>query len=150
MRHSDLLKSEECEMELNGALNRAEHLRHRSRQVLYDAENEIVALQNQSKKSMDEVEVAAASVIDMALAENDGTIREILQLQAVTMISLAEFDYRVSRNSIDQLWDLAEMSSFKLYKRAERKSKNSFKLFERRVQVMFRQQKKRRWHYLLF
>ena len=35
---------------------------------------------------MDEVEVAAAAVIDMALVEKDGTIREILQLQAVTMI----------------------------------------------------------------
>ena len=80
MRHSDLFSSEECEMELNGALKRAEHLRQRGRQVLNDAENEIVELQNQSKKSMDEVEVAAAAVIDMALAENDDTIREILQL----------------------------------------------------------------------
>ena len=67
MRHSDLLSREECEKELNGALNRADHLRHRGRQVLYDAENEIVELQNQSKKSMDEVEVAAAAVIDMTL-----------------------------------------------------------------------------------
>jgi hypothetical protein len=57
------------------------------------------------------------------------------------MISLAESDYRESRNSIDHLWDLAEMSSFKLYKRADRKSKASCKLFERRVQVMSRQQK---------
>ena len=80
MRHTEVLSREECEVELNGALNRTEHLRHRARQVLNDAENEIVELQNQSKKSMDEVEVAAAAVIDMALAENDGTIREILQL----------------------------------------------------------------------
>jgi len=106
MRHSEYLSNEECETELNRALNRAEHLRHRAQQVLYDVENEIVELQNQSMKSMDEVEVAAAAVIDMALVENDGTIREILQLQAVTMISLAEFDYRESRNSIDHLWDL--------------------------------------------
>ena len=35
---------------------------------------------------MDGVKVAAAAVIDMALAENDDTIKEILQLQAVTMI----------------------------------------------------------------
>ena len=65
MRHSDLFSSKECEMELNGALNRAEHLRQRGRQVLNDAENEIVELQNQSKKSMDQVEMAAAAVIDM-------------------------------------------------------------------------------------
>ena len=110
MRHSDLFSSEECEMELNGALNRAEHLRQRGRQVLNDAENEIVELQNQSKKSMDEVEVAAAAVIDMALAENDGTIREILQLQAVTMISLAESDYRESRICIDHLWDFSQQN----------------------------------------
>ena len=57
------------------------------------------------------------------------------------MISLAEFDYRESRNSIDNLCDLAEMSSFKLYKRADMKNKASFKLFERRVQLMSRQQK---------
>ena len=44
------------------------------------------------------------------------------------MISLAEFDYRESRNSIDNLCDLAEMSSFKLYERADRKNKASFKL----------------------
>ena len=50
MRHTELLSREECEVELNGALNRAEHLRHRGLQVLYDAENEIVELQNQSKK----------------------------------------------------------------------------------------------------
>ena len=68
-------------------------------------------------------------------------IREILQLQAVTIISLAESDYRESRNSIDHLWDLAEMSSLKLYKRADRKSEASFKLVERRVQVMSRRQK---------
>ena len=105
MRHSDLFSREECEVKLNGALNRVEHLRHRGLQVLCDAENEIVELENQSKKSMDEVEVAAAAVIDMALAENDGTIKEILQLQAVTMISLAESDYRERRNSIDHLWD---------------------------------------------
>ena len=110
MRHSDLFSSEECEMELNGALNRAEHLRQRGRQVLNDAENEIVELQNQSKKSMDEVEVTAAAVIDMALAENDGTIREIVQLQAVTMISLAESDYRESRICIDHLWDFSQQN----------------------------------------
>ena len=141
MRHSDLLSREKCEVELNGALNRADHLRHRGQQVLNDAENKIVELQNQSKKSMDEVEVAAAAVIDMALVENDGTIREILQLQAVTMLSLAEFDYRDSRNSIDHLCDLAEMSYCKLYKRADRKNKASFKLFERRVQLLSRQRK---------
>jgi len=83
MRHSEF---EECETELNRALNRAEHLRHRGQQVLYDAENKIVDLQNQSKKSMDGVKVAAAAVIDMDLAENDDTIKEILQLQAITMI----------------------------------------------------------------
>ena len=110
MRHSDLFSSEECEMELNGALKRSEHLRQRGRQVLNDAENEIVELQNQSKKSMDEVEVAAAAVIDMELAENDGTIREILQLQAVTMISLAESDYRESRICIDHLWDFSQQN----------------------------------------
>ena len=92
---------------------------------------------------MDDVEVAAAAVIDIALAENDGTIREILQLQAVTMISLAESDYRESRICIDHLWALAEMSSFKLYKRADRKSKASFKIFERRVQVMSRREKRK-------
>jgi len=92
---------------------------------------------------MDDVVVAAAAVNDIALAENDGTIRDILQLQAVTMISLAESDYRESRNSIDQLCHLAEMSSFKLFKRADRKSKASFKLFERRVQLMSRQQKEK-------
>ena len=86
MRHSDLLSREECEVKLNGALNHAEHLRHRAQQVLHDAENEIVEFQKQSKKSMDDVVVAAAAVNDIALAENDGTIREILQLQAVTMI----------------------------------------------------------------
>ena len=48
MRLSDLLSSEECEMELNRELNRAEHLRHRGWQVLHDAENKIVDLQNQS------------------------------------------------------------------------------------------------------
>ena len=80
MRHSEFLSRVECEVKLNGALNHAEHLRHRGQQVLNDAENEILELQNQSKKSMDEVEVAAAAVIDMALVENDGTIREILQL----------------------------------------------------------------------
>ncbi len=143
MRHSDVLSREECEVKLNGALNHAEHLRQRAQQVLYDAENEIVDLQNQSKKSMDEAEVAAAAVIDMALAVNADTIREILQFQAVTMISLAESDYRESRNSIDHLWDLAEKSSFKLYKRADRKSKASCKLFERRVQVISRQQKRK-------
>ena len=74
MRHTELLSREECEVELNGALNRTEHLCHRAQQVLFDAENEIVELQNQSKKSMDEVEVAAAAVIDMTLVENDGTI----------------------------------------------------------------------------
>ena len=110
MRHSDLFSSEEYEMELNGALKRAEHLRQRGRQVLNDAENEIVELQNQSKKSMDEVEVTAAAVIDMALAENDGTIREIVQLQAVTMISLAESDYRESRICIDHLWDFSQQN----------------------------------------
>jgi hypothetical protein len=110
MRHGESLSNEECETELNRALNRAEHLRHRGQQVLYNAENKIVELQNQSKKSMDEVKVAAAAVIDIALAENDDTIREILQFQAVTMLSLAESDYRESRNSIDHLWDLAEMS----------------------------------------
>ena len=73
MRHTDLLSREECEVELNEGLNQAEQLRHRGRQVLYDAENEIVDLQNQSKKSMDEAEVAAAAVIDIALAEDDGT-----------------------------------------------------------------------------
>ena len=77
MRHTKLLSREECEVELNGALNRTEHLCHRARRVLYEAENEIVELQNQSKKSMDDVEVAAAAVIDIALAENDGTIRSI-------------------------------------------------------------------------
>jgi hypothetical protein len=41
MRHSEF---EECETELNRALNRAEHLRHRGQQVLYDAENKIVDL----------------------------------------------------------------------------------------------------------
>ena len=140
MRHSEF---EECETELNRALNRAEHLRHRGQQVLYNAENKIVELHNQSKKSMDEVKVAAAAVIDMALAENDDTIREILQFQAVTMISLAESDYRDSRICVDHLWDLAEMRSHKLYKRADRKSKASFKLFERRVHVMSRQQKRK-------
>jgi hypothetical protein len=92
---------------------------------------------------MDEVEVAAAAVIDMALEENDGTIKEILQLQAVTMISLAESDYRESRKSIDQLCHLAEKSSSKLYKRADRKSKASCKLFEKQVQLMSRQQKEK-------
>jgi protoporphyrinogen oxidase len=143
MRHSEFLSRVECEVKLNGALNHAEHLRHRAQQVLHDAENEIVEFQNQSKKSMDDVVVAAAAVNDIALAENDGTIREILQLQAVTMISLAESDYRESRNSIDQLCHLAEMSSSKLYKRADRKSEASFKLFERRVQLISRQQKEK-------
>ena len=92
MRHSDLLSREECEVKLNGALNHAEHLRHRAQQVLHDAENEIVEFQNQSKKSMDDVVVAAAAVNDIALAENDGTIREILQLQAVKMISTRRGD----------------------------------------------------------
>ena len=105
MRHIDLLSREECEVKLNGALNHAEHLRNRAQQVLNDAEYEIVVLQNQSKKSMDDVVVAAAAVNDIALTENGGTIREILQLQAVTMISLAESDYRERRNSIDHLWD---------------------------------------------
>ena len=76
MRHTELMSREECEVELNGALNRADHLRHRGQQVLNDAENKMVELQNQSKKSMDEVEVAAAAVIDMALVENDGTIEK--------------------------------------------------------------------------
>ena len=110
MRHSDLLSREECEVKLNGALNHAEHLRHRAQQVLYDAENEIVEFQNQSKKSMDDVVVAAAAVNDIALAEKDGTIREILQLQAVTMISLAESDYRESRICIDHLWDFSQQN----------------------------------------
>ena len=73
MRHSDLLSREECEVKLNGALNHAEYLRHRAQQVLHDAENEIVEFQKQSKKSMDDVVVAAAAVNDIALAENDGT-----------------------------------------------------------------------------
>ena len=64
--------------------------------------NKIVDLQNEYKAKMGEVEVAAAAVFDMAKAENDSTVREILELQVVSMISLAEFDVLESRNFIQQ------------------------------------------------
>jgi hypothetical protein len=141
---------QESQVKLDGALNRAENLRSRGQQILNDAENIIVELQNENKKKIDELRVASVTILDMAKAENDSTIREILELQVVAMTSLADFNERESRNSIQQYWELAEKSAFKLYLRADRKSKAAFKLFERRLEEMSSQQKGKKGAFFFF
>jgi hypothetical protein len=139
--HADVLIRQESQVKLDGALNRAENLRSRGQQILNDAGNIIVELKNENKKKIDELRVASVAILDMAKAENDSTIREILELQVVAMTSLAEFHERESRNSIQQYWELAEKSAFKLSLRADMKSKAAFKLFERRLEEMSSQRK---------
>ena len=57
-----LLPRQQSEVELERALNRA---------LIFHAVNKIVDLQNEYKANMGEVEVAAATVFDMAQAENE-------------------------------------------------------------------------------
>ena len=80
MRFRDLSPRQQSEVELERALNRADILHNRGHELLFHAVNKVVDLQNEYKANMGEVEVAAAAVFDMAQAENDSTVREILEL----------------------------------------------------------------------
>ena len=140
----DLLPRQQSEVELERALNRADILHNRGHELLFHAVNKVVDLQNEYKANMGEVEVAAAAVFDMAQAENDSTVREILELQVVSMLSLAEFDVLESRNFMQQYWDLAEQSASKLHARADKKSKAACKLFESRVEEMSSQENEKK------
>ena len=145
MRFRDLSPRQQSEVELERALNRADILHNRGRELLFQAVNKVVDLQNEYKANMGEVEVAAAAaVFDMAQAENDSTVREILELQVVSMLSLAEFDVLESRNFMQQYWDLAEQSASKLHARADKKSKAACKLFESRVEEMSSQENEKK------
>lgn len=144
MRFRDLSPRQQSEVELQRALNRADILHNRGHELLFHAVNKVVDLQNEYKANMGEVEVAAAAVFDMAQAENDSTVREILELQVVSMLSLAEFDVLESRNFMQQYWDLAEKSASKLHARADKKSKAACKLFESRVEEMSSQENEKK------